>query len=112
MYINKLFKQLRSLRFYLVYKIVPLDFRPPKRQIINVTVSPLNRISDFISKIDPILAFLIAIGGSFAAILAWFGVKNWRDVSKKEHREDKPQKIEVTIKEALDIDKDSDKDVP
>jgi hypothetical protein len=73
-----------------------------ERRVIMVTVPPLNRVTDFISKIDPILAFLVAIGGAIAAVLAWFGFKSWRDVSGGQDSEDKPQKIEVTIKNVSD----------
>lgn len=76
-----------------------------ERRIITVTVSPLNRVTAFIAKVDPILAFFVAIGGAIAAVLAWFGIKSWRDVSGKEEAEDKPQKIEVTIKDASKDDK-------
>lgn len=71
-----------------------------ERHVILVTVSPLNRLTDFIVKVDPILAFVLAIGGAIAAVLAWFGLKSWRDVSGADDGEAKPQKIEVTIKEA------------
>ncbi len=57
------------------------------RQIITVDVSPLQRITGFISKLDPIIAFISAIFGSIAAVFAWFGIKSWRDVSKKEKSE-------------------------
>ena len=77
-----------------------------ERQIITVTVSPLNQVTAFIAKIDPILAFFVAIGGAIAAVLAWFGIKSWRDVSGKEEAGDKPQKIEVTIKDASKDDKE------
>jgi len=70
------------------------------RRVITVTVSPLQRLSGFVSKIDPIFTFLIAIGGAITAILAWFGVKSWRGVRGLDDGEDELKKIEVIIKES------------
>ena len=71
-----------------------------ERQVINVTVAQHKRVLEFVNTMDPILAFLVTLFGSFAVILAWFGIKSWRDMTGVKHGEDNPQKIEVTIKEA------------
>ena len=71
-----------------------------KRQFINVTVTPIDRVTVFIGKIDPIGAFIATIAATIAAILAWFGIKSRRDFSPAPKNKLEPQQTEITAKSA------------
>lgn len=73
-----------------------------ERKVINVTVSRLDSMIAFTQKIDPLRAFIFTLIAGLAGLLAWFGIKSWKDVSGKEPEEEKPQRIEVTIKDSSD----------
>ncbi len=47
-------------------------------------------------------AFLNSIYATIGSIVLGFGFKIWRDVSGGNDSEDKPQKIEITIKDVSD----------
>lgn len=79
-----------------------------ERQVINVTVSRLDSLISFAQKIDPLRAFIFALVAGLAGLLAWFGIKSWKDVSGKEPEENKPQKIEVTIKDGSKATQDKE----
>lgn len=81
-----------------------------ERQVINVTVSRLDSLISFAQKLDPLRAFIFAVVAGLAGLLAWFGIKSWKDVSGKEPEEENPQKIEVTIKDGSDNAKDKKTD--
>lgn len=69
-----------------------------ERRVINVTVSRLDSLISIVQKLDPLRAFIFALIAGLGGLLAWFGIKGWKDVSSKEPKEEKPRKIEVTIK--------------
>lgn len=69
--------------------IIGEDKALAERHFITVSVPPLRSIGIFVSKLDPILTFLIAIGGAFSAILAWFGFKGWSDANSGKGDKDK-----------------------
>ncbi len=77
-----------------------------ERQVIDVTVSRLDSLIIFAEKLDPLRAFVFALIASLVGLLGWFGIKSWKDVSGKGPEEEKPQRIEVTIKDGSDNSKD------
>lgn len=67
-------------------------------QGVEVTVSPLDAIIAFARKTDPLRASIFAFVAGLAGVMAWFGIKGWKDFSKIEPEEEKPQTIELIIK--------------
>lgn len=68
-----------------------------EQRTIRIDVHTLDRIGMWVAKIDPILALIVTAATALAGLLAWFGWRKWQDIwGRKE--EDKPQKLDVTVR--------------
>ena len=81
-----------------------------ERRIINVSVARVDQLASFAQRLDPLRAFIFALIAGLAGLLGWFGIKSWKDISSKDTEEERPQKIEVTIKNNFEESKDKNTD--
>ena len=71
-----------------------------ERQIIEVTVSALDRINQLLEDIEPLRAFIYTVVAGIAGILAWFGIKNWPGSHRKPSEENETELAESSAPNA------------